>query len=40
MKKEKNPKALLPIAIMFLVIGLTFDQMKWLKYIFLIISLF
>ncbi|HEY6915932.1 MAG TPA: hypothetical protein VI413_14740 [Paludibacter sp.] len=39
MKKEKNPKVLIPVAAMFLVVGLTFDEMKWLKYIFLIISL-
>ncbi len=38
MKNKKNRNSLVPIASMFLMIGLTFDQMKWLKYIFLIIS--
>ena len=41
MEKEKNSKAttLIPIAMMFLIIGMTFDETFWLKYTFLVISI-
>ena len=40
MEKEKNTKAttLIPIAMMFLVIGTTFDHSNWMKYTFMGIS--
>jgi len=41
MEKEKNKKVmiLIPIAMMFLVIGMTFDHPNWLKYTFMGISI-
>ena len=38
MNKEKRSRTMIPIAMMFLVVGLTFDHMKWLKYTFVIFS--
>lgn len=41
MEKRKNstPNALISIAMMFLVIGITFDNPGWLKYTFMFISI-
>ena len=39
MNKEKRSRTMIPIAMMFLVIGLTFDNLKWLKYTFFIFSI-
>jgi hypothetical protein len=39
MNKEKRSRTMIPIAMMFLVIGLTFDHLKWLKYTFVIFSI-
>ena len=39
MNKEKRSRTMIPIAMMFLVIGLTFDHLKWLKYTFAIFSI-
>lgn len=39
MDKQKKMIAFLPIAVMFLVIGIVFDEPKWLKYIFLLLSI-
>ena len=39
MNKEKRSRTMIPIAMMFLVIGLTFDHLKWIKYTFVIFSI-
>jgi len=41
MKKWKNSNSttLIPIAMMFLVIGITFEESQWWKYTFMIISI-
>jgi hypothetical protein len=39
MNKEKRSRTMIPIAMTFLVIGLTFDHLKWLKYTFVIFSI-
>jgi hypothetical protein len=39
MKKEKRRRTIIPIAMMFLVIGLTFDNTRWLQYTFVLLSI-
>jgi Mn2+/Fe2+ NRAMP family transporter len=39
MKKEKRRRTIIPIAMMFLVIGLTFDHTRWLQYTFVLSSI-
>ena len=38
-RKNSNPITLIPIAMMFLIIGITFDESQWWKYTFMIISI-
>ena len=39
MSKGQKSMTLIPIAMMFLVLGITFDTTKWIKYAFMISSI-